>query len=238
MHEGAQALGVSLSPAQLKQFVTLYGLLRQGATQMNLTALHSERDVVLKHFVDSLGALQATLWKEPERSSLQVLDLGTGAGFPALPLAISCPALKMTAMDATQKKVAFVERTAEALGLTVRGLSGRAEDLGQDPIHRGRYDVVVTRAVASLPVLAELALPLLKEGGWLIAQKGQLEDAEVAQGERAISLLGGELHPIQRSHLPFLGDARALVQVHKVAPTPAKYPRRPGIPNKRPLGNE
>lgn len=199
---------------------------------MNLTALHSERDIVLKHFVDSLVCLKAGQWTEGAR----VLDLGTGAGFPALPLAIVRPDLHITALDATAKKVAFVAQTARELGLGVAGLSGRAEEVGRDPQHRGRYDVVVTRAVAALPILAELALPLLEMGGVLVAQKGQLTEEERTAGLRASAQVGGELAQEWQGTLPVLGDPRSLVIVRKVAETPATYPRRTGIPNKRPLG--
>lgn len=199
---------------------------------MNLTALQSERDIVLKHFVDSLGCLNAGEWA----TGAAVLDLGTGAGFPALPLAIVRPDLRITALDATAKKVAFVERTAQALGLAVQGLTGRAEEVGRDPQHRGAYDVVVTRAVAALPVLAELALPLLKPGGMLVAQKAQLSAEERAAGLRAAGLVGAELGGEWQGQLPVLGDARCLLVLRKVAETPDTYPRRTGIPNKRPLG--
>lgn len=199
---------------------------------MNLTALQSERDIVLKHFVDSLGCLSAGEWPQGAR----VLDLGTGAGFPALPLAIVRPDLQITALDATAKKVAFVERTARELGVSVTGLSGRAEEVGRSPQHRAHYDVVVTRAVAALPILAELALPLLKLGGVLVAQKGHLSEEERGAGLRAANQVGGELDTEWHGELPVLGDPRSLLILRKTAETPDSYPRRTGIPNKRPLG--
>lgn len=228
----AAEAGCPLTAAQEEQFAGLYRRLREGSAQMNLTALQNERDIVLKHFVDSLGCLLANGWQ----GAAEVLDLGTGAGFPALPLAIVRPELHITALDATAKKVAFVERTARELGLNVRGLAGRAEEVGREEAHRGRYDVVVTRAVAALPILVELSLPLLRMGGHLIAQKGQLLDDERTAGLRAAALVGGTLAGEWRGTLPVLGDPRSLIALEKTAETPETYPRRTGIPNKRPLG--
>ncbi|WP_189642091.1 16S rRNA (guanine(527)-N(7))-methyltransferase RsmG [Deinococcus piscis] len=232
LRQAAEEAGVALSDSQQEAFAQLYRRLLAGSAQMNLTALHDERDIVLKHFVDSLGCLAAGDWP----AGASVLDLGTGAGFPALPLAIVRPQLRITALDATAKKVAFVARTAEELGLPVTGLAGRAEEIGRDPEHRGRYDVVVTRAVAALPVLAELALPLLKLGGTLVAQKAQLSQEEREAGLRAAAQVGGELASEWSGSLPVLSDPRSLIVLRKVAQTPETYPRRTGIPNKRPLG--
>lgn len=233
LQEAAAELGQPLTPEQLLLFSRLYGHLQAASAQMNLTALQAERDVVLKHFADSLGCLRAGDW-----ASIQtLLDLGTGAGFPALPLAIALPRLKVTALDATAKKVAYVERTARELGLEVTGLTGRAEEVGRSPAARSRYDGVVTRAVASLPVLLELGLPLLREGGQLLAQKGQLSAEERAAGLRAAELLGAVLETEDHTPLPISGDPRCLLVFRKVQPTPENYPRRTGIPNKRPLGS-
>ncbi|WP_315941268.1 16S rRNA (guanine(527)-N(7))-methyltransferase RsmG [Deinococcus sp. Marseille-Q6407] len=232
LREAAAEAGQPLTAAQEDLFDHLYRRLQEGSAQMNLTALQSEQDVVLKHFVDSLSCLNAEAWQ----GAVKVLDLGTGAGFPALPLAIVRPELQITALDATAKKVAFVERTARELGVNVSGLSGRAEEIGRDEQHRGQYDVVVTRAVAALPVLAELALPLLKVGGVLVAQKGQLFDEERAAGLRAAEQIGGELAEEWQGTLPVLGDPRSLIVLRKVTQTPETYPRRTGVPNKRPLG--
>lgn len=231
MLNAAAELDLDLSP-QAELFGRLLDLLVAGADQVNLTSLRNERDIILKHFVDSLTCLRGG-WLDGEWS---VLDLGTGAGFPALPLAIVRPELRVTAMDATRKKVEFVGRTARDLGLAnVEPLTGRAETLGRQPGRREGYDRVVTRAVAALPILAELALPFLPVGGLLVAQKGALGPEELEAGTRAAAEVGGEVRAVEPFALPVLGDARTLVVVEKVAPTPERYPRREGVPNKQPL---
>ncbi|GAA5514335.1 ribosomal RNA small subunit methyltransferase G [Deinococcus carri] len=235
--DGAAALGLALTPEQVERFAHLLLLLTEASAQMNLTALREERDIVLKHFVDSLTCLRGG-WLDgagPEAAG-PVLDLGTGAGFPALPLAIMRPDLPTVPLDATRKKVEFVERTAQALGLArVHPLVGRAETLGRDPEQRGRYGRVVTRAVAALPILAELALPFLREGGLLVAQKGPITPEELEAGTRAAAEVGGEVRAVDPFTLPLTGDARTLVVIEKTGPTPERYPRREGVPNRKPL---
>ncbi|MDL2343262.1 16S rRNA (guanine(527)-N(7))-methyltransferase RsmG [Deinococcus sp. MIMF12] len=228
---GAEELGTDLSP-HVEAFARLLLLLQEGAAQTNLTAIRSEHDIVLKHFVDSLTCLRGR-WLDGDG---HVLDLGTGAGFPALPLAIVRPDLRLVPVDATAKKIAFVTRTAAALGLeNVTPLTARAEALGRDPAHRGGYDRVVTRAVASLPALAELALPLLREGGVLVAQKGLVSPEELEAGRLAAAEVGGEVRAVDAFALPVLGEARTLVVVGKTGPTPDRYPRREGVPARKPL---
>ncbi|GMA15663.1 16S rRNA (guanine(527)-N(7))-methyltransferase RsmG [Deinococcus metallilatus] len=230
--EGAKELGLDLTAEQVDRFGQLLDLLNEGSAQLNLTALRDERDIVLKHFVDSLTCLRGG-WLDGEQ---RVLDLGTGGGFPALPLAIVQPRLQIVPLDATRKKVEFVERTAQALGLeNVHPLVGRAENLGRDPQQRERYDRVVTRAVAALPVLAELALPFLRVGGLLVAQKGPLTPEELEAGTRAAAEVGGQVRAAEPFTLPLAGDARTLVIIEKTASTPERYPRREGVPNRKPL---
>ena len=233
---GAAKLGLEVG-AHLDTFAHLLDLLQEGNTRLNLTALKTEPDIVLRHFVDSLSCLRGGLLDGGGLDGeLQVLDLGTGAGFPALPLAIVRPKLHIVPMDSTRKKIEFVMATARALALNnVRPLVGRAETLGRDPAHREQYDRVVVRAVAALPVLTELALPLLRMGGLMVAKKGSLLDDELASGHRAARMLGGVLENVQTFGLPMSGAPRTLVCVRKTAPTPDKYPRREGVPAKSPL---
>lgn len=232
LHTGAFALGITLTPDQSEQFSRLYALLLDGNSRLNLTALKTEQDIVLKHFVDSLSCLRGGYLDTPGH----VLDLGTGGGFPSLPLAIVRPRLHITPMDATHKKIDFVRETAGSLGLNhIRPVTGRAETLGRDAAFREQYDRVVARAVTALPVLAELALPFLKVGGLLLAQKGALSSGELQAGAQAAAQLGGRVQEIDEFALPVLGDARTLVLVEKVRPTPDRFPRRDGIPNQQPL---
>lgn len=229
---GLGDLGVQVTPDQTRQFGHLLALLQEANTRVNLTALKTERDIVLKHFVDSATCLTGGHLDEP----VTVIDIGTGAGFPSLPLAILRPHLRITPLDSIRKKVDFVRSAAEALDLVgVTPMVGRAETLGQDSAHRDTYDRVVVRAVAALPVLMELAVPLLKPGGLLVAQKGAITDDELAAGNAAATAVGGDVVDIHSFPLPVLGDARTLVVVRKARPTPARYPRREGVPAQQPL---
>lgn len=231
LRRGAGALGVEVG-AQLPAFARLFTLLQEGNARLNLTALKTQEDIVLKHFVDSLTCLRGGYLE----GALEVLDLGTGAGFPTFPLALVQPELRFTPVDSIRKKMEFVRDTAAQLGLSqVTPLVGRAETLGRAPAHRERYDRVVVRAVASLPVLAELALPLLRDGGLLVAQKGALSADELNAGRRAAGEVGGKVQVVDPFELPVLGDARTLIVIEKLKPTPSKYPRREGVPAAQPL---
>ncbi len=229
--EGGWALGLDLRP-HLPAFSLLYQLLMATNQKVNLTALRTEREVVVKHFLDSLTLLQLPLWE----GSLRVLDLGTGAGFPGLPLKIVRPELEVVLLDAVRKKVAFLEEAVRALGLKgAYPLWGRAEALAHLPEHREGYHRVVVRAVAPLCVLAELGLPFLRVGGYLVAQKGPRVEEELAPLPRVLSPLGGALGGLHRLRLPFLEEERALVVLAKVAPTPGATPAARGFPRKKPL---
>ena len=230
--DGLHGFGLQPDPMAVQRFRHLLTLLQEGNARVNLTALKSEHDIVLKHFVDSASCLLGGHLA----GDLHVIDIGTGAGFPSLPLAILNPALRMTPLDSIRKKIDFVRATAEALEMNhVHPLVGRAETLGQTPEHRGRYDRVVIRAVAALPVVMELSLPLLRPGGLLVAQKGAIGAEEMAAGERAAAELGGQVISVEAFELPVLQDRRSLVIVEKTRPTPARYPRREGVPAQQPL---
>jgi len=199
----------------------------------NITAIESEEDIELLHFLDSLSLLEI----EEIRSAGRLVDIGSGAGFPALVLALALPGAKITALESARKKCAFIERAAEAIGaanMTVCCV--RAEDYGRS---RGRevYDVAVSRAVAALPVLAEYSIPLLRCGGSMVAMKGLVSDQEWSHGLAALGILGAE-EPRVIQLSPFSGAANRWVYVaKKTHVTPTGYPRRPGIPAKRPLGS-
>ncbi|AIZ46299.1 16S rRNA methyltransferase [Deinococcus radiopugnans] len=231
LRHGAGLLGLEIGE-QLPQFARLFALLQEGNARLNLTALKTQEDIVLKHFVDSLTCLRGGYLEGP----LTVLDLGTGAGFPTFPLSLVRPELHFTSVDSIRKKVDFVRDTAVQLGLEqVIPLVGRAEKLGRSADHREHYDRVVVRAVASLPVLAELALPLLREGGLLVAQKGAISADELNAGRRAAGEVGGKVQVVDPFELPVLGDARTLLVIEKLGRTPSKYPRREGVPTAQPL---
>jgi 16S rRNA (guanine527-N7)-methyltransferase len=200
--------------------------------KFNLTAIRDVDSIRTKHFLDSFSAILA--WKaSPPR---QLIDVGTGAGFPGIPLKILYPTLKLTLVESVGKKAMFCQHVVQVLGLEqVEVIQARAEDLGQNLQHRERYDWAVARAVANLNVLSEYLLPLIKIGGVMLAQKGESGPAEAQSAEEAMQLLGGKLKQLIPVHLPGVADDRYLVVVEKVAATPPKYPRKPGVPVKQPL---
>jgi len=236
---GAGALGLRLTDNQIAAFQTYYEELVAWNQRFNLTAIVDYEPVQIRHFLDSLSCLLADeVRRTLARPDARAIDVGSGAGFPGLPLKLVCPGLHLTLLEATGKKVTFLEHIVARLGLRrVSAIHGRAEDLAHEPAHREAYDLALARAVAELPVVAEYTLPFCKVGGWVVAQKGEAGAAEAWSAERAIALLGGELRRVVPVELPGLPEDRSLVVVEKVGPTPERYPRRPGMPGKRPLGD-
>lgn len=242
LFESAHLMGLKLNEEHLRAFEIYYKELVAWNEKFNLTAITDYDQVQVKHFLDSLTCLLAdedftrALCQQP---GIRVIDVGAGAGFPGLPLKIVCPGLQLTLLEATGKKVGFLEHIVGRLGLEgVEVIKGRAEELGRDAGHRERYDLALARAVAALPVLVEYALPFCKSGGLFVAQKGGEGDAEAKAAEGAIVALGGALRRIVHLELPHLTEPRSLVVVEKIATTPEKYPRRPGIPSKRPIKSQ
>ena len=238
--DGGTALGLHMTAKQQAAFQLYYEELVAWNRRFNLTAITDYDQVQIRHFLDSLSCLLA---KETRlalgRLNARVIDVGTGAGFPGIPLKLICLNTHLTLLEATGKKVAFLEHVVDRLGLqqTVTVIKARAEDLAHEANHRQRYDLALARAVADLPVVVEYTLPFCKVGGWVIAQKGETGAAEAWAAEKAITLLGGELRRVMPIELSGLPEDRSLVVIEKVSPTPEAYPRRPGIPSKRPLVN-
>jgi 16S rRNA (guanine527-N7)-methyltransferase len=232
---GAKKLGLPLNPRQVEQFHIYYQELITWNERINLTAITDYEEVQIKHFLDSLTVTLAL--KQPiGGEGLRLIDVGAGAGFPGIPLKILLPAIKLTLLEATAKKAAFLQHLRHKLGLDdVEIVVGRAEDIAHETQYREKFDIVLSRAVASLPTLAELTLPFCAIGGSFIAQKKGTIDLEISQATRAISLLGGKLREAKRIDLEEFTDERWLITIDKVLPTPQPYPRRPGIPAKRPL---
>lgn len=227
-----QMLGLRLTEGQLRAFESYSVELAAWNERVNLTAITEPGAVEMRHFLDSLSCL-LVLTPAP---GLRVLDVGTGAGFPGLPIKIVYPELRLTLLEATGKKVAFLEHLVAQLeleGVTV--VHARAEELGQQAGHRESYDWVLARAVAGMRVLIEYLLPFCKLGGHCLAQKGEDAPQEVAEAQEATSLLGGRIAQLTPVELPTVAETRYLVDIAKIAATPPAYPRRAGRPAKRPL---
>jgi 16S rRNA (guanine527-N7)-methyltransferase len=234
----AGQIGVALNAEALASFGRYRDLLLERNTQYNLTAIRDPEGIERKLFLDAL-AMEPTLDRivrtlpRNAEGRIRLVDVGTGAGFPGLPLKIVHPELDLTLVDATAKKVTFLNDVIAALGLeNARAVHGRAEDLGRDRAFRERFDIATARAVASLPVLLEYVLPLLKVGGTALLPKGLEIEEELRLGRRAAAQLGAEI--VSASHLSVEGTR--LIVVVKVSRTPTAYPRRTGIPGRSPLG--
>jgi len=232
---GAQKLGINFSSRQLEQYRIYYEELIDWNKKVNLTSITGYEEVQIKHFLDSLTV---TLAMKPQHGDkpLTVIDVGAGAGFPGLPLKITFPDMKLTLLEATVKKTKFLQTVIELLELRdAEIVSGRAEEAGHSPQYRERFDLVLSRAVAALPALAELTLPFCNIGGCVIAQKKGEIKAEVERARKAIDVLGGALREVKPVDLEELNDERYLVVIDKIRTSPDAYPRRAGMPVKRPI---
>ena len=232
VHEAKKLFGVHLTGRQVVALMTFERELLAWNEKFNLTAIRDAEGIRTKHFLDSFSCVLA--WKEnPPR---RLIDIGTGAGFPGIPLKILYPSMRLTLVESVGKKANFCRHMIETLKLeATEVVTARAEDVGQMPAHREAYDWAVARAVANLPVLVEYLLPLVQVGGAILAQKGQSGPAETHKAEKALKILGGRTRRLLPVTLPGVADERFLVVVDKVAATPPQYPRKPGIPAKKPL---
>ncbi len=231
--QAAQTLfNIHLTGRQVMSLITYERELMDWNQKFNLTAIREMEAIRTKHFLDSFSCVLA--WKANPPSRL--VDVGTGAGFPGLPLKILYPNLQLTLVESVGKKAMFCQHIVRVLGLDgVDVIQARAETLGQEPKHREAYDWAVARAVAQMNVLSEFLLPLVKVGGMMLAQKGESGPAEAQSAEGAMKLLGGRLKQVMQVNLPGVADDRFLILVEKTAATPPKYPRKPGVPAKTPL---
>ncbi len=223
---------ISINSQQLKVFQVFEDELLAWNEKFNLTAIRDREGIRVKHFLDSATCLKVM----PNMQNQRIIDVGTGAGFPGIPIKILVPSIKLTLVESIGKKAAFCQHMVELLGFQdVTVLTARAEELGQMSSHREQYDVAVARAVASLPILAEYLLPLVKVHGVVVAQKGDTAPAECQQAEHALKVLGGRLTQLTPVFLPGVTGDRYLVEIKKIAATPQIYPRKTGIPQKKPL---
>ena len=221
-----------LTGYQLDQLSQYERLLREWNQKISLTAICDAEGIQQKHFLDSISTVNVL----KKHNFSNVIDVGTGAGFPGLVVKILFPDIQLTLVESVGKKVQFCTVVAEKLGLShVSLFNERAEILGRDDRHREHYGVAIARAVAAMPILCEYLLPFVQRGGVMVAQKGESGPAETHLAENAIRLLGGKVNFIHQVTLPGVVEERYLVEIEKIAPTPERYPRRVGIPTKRPL---
>jgi len=234
--EGAGKLGIEFNARQVKQFELYYQELVEWNKKINLTAITDYSAVQVKHFLDSLTITLALPKEKVERPDFNIMDIGTGAGFPGVPLKILFPQPRLVLIEPTTKKTAFLHHIIRKLEMeNVEVLNSRAEEAAHLLLYREQFALVLSRAVALLPTLVELTLPFCQIGGRFIAQKkGEIEQ-EINRAKKAIAALGGKLDQIRKIELDEFNGVRYLVIIDKIYPTPSKYPRRPGLPRQRPI---
>ena len=234
--EQVKAFGVQLTAKQLEQFKQYETILLAWNQHTNLTAIREPAEIRQRHFLDAFSCVDPFLQLTPDLEKRRLIDIGTGAGFPGLPLKIAYPELHLTLVDSVRKKTDFLNVVVRELALPkIEIHHARAEDLGRTPEFREQFDWAIARSVAPLTILVELLLPLVRLGGYVLAQKGSGAEDELTEAAQAIKLLGGEPHQVFDYHLPHRPYRHTNVIIAKKQPTPGKYPRRPGIPAKRPL---
>lgn len=232
LKKAAAEIGFALTEEQINSFNNYYQLLIEWNKKINLTAITEPKEVAVKHFIDSLTCLKIVAIPP----GAKILDIGTGAGFPGIPLKIFRPDLNITLMDSLNKRVTFLNEVITNLGLTdIRALHDRAEDFGRKKEQREKYDYVISRAVARLAVLSEYCLPCVKINGYFISQKGPDIAEELSEANKAIEVLGGSPADVHKLQLPLIEDGRSLVVIKKIKPTPTPYPRKAGTPAKKPI---
>lgn len=225
---------VLLTDVQLAQFEQYYDRLIEKNKVMNLTAITEREDVILKHFIDSLAlARYVKLWEK----EYKIIDVGTGAGFPGIPLKIAFPNLQVTLFDSLNKRIKFLQKMIDTLKLKeITAVHGRAEEGARDKNMREKYDFAVSRAVANMAVLSEYCIPFVKVGGYFIPYKTGTVEEEITQGKKAIQILGGKIEKIEKLMLPDSDISRSFVFIKKEKQTPKAYPRKAGTASKQPLG--
>lgn len=230
--KGCEELGISLDETQRQQFIDFYEYLIEKNKVMNLTGITEFQEVLVKHFLDSLSCVKAWDIKNAET----LIDVGTGAGFPGIPLKIAFPHLQMCLLDSLKKRVGFLEETFSVLKLKgIRAVHGRAEEFAKKKEYREKYDLCVSRAVSNLSTLTEYCLPFVKCGGCFISYKSGKVQEEIEAGKNAVRLLGGEIKDTVFFTLPQSDIERSLILIEKRKPTPGRYPRKAGTPLKEPL---
>ena len=232
LEEGCRELGITLDEIQKKQFTDFYEYLVEKNKVMNLTGITEFQEVLVKHFLDSLACVKAVDMSRIKR----IMDIGTGAGFPGVPLKIAFPHLEACLLDSLKKRVNFLEETFQLLKLeNITAIHGRAEEYAKNKQYRETYDLCVSRAVSNLATLSEYCLPYVKTGGYFISYKSGTVQEEVEQAQKAVKILGGKIQDVVYFQLPDSEIQRSLVVIEKIKATPGRYPRKAGTPLKEPL---
>lgn len=232
LEQGCLEMGITLDQKQKQQFIDFYEYLIEKNKVMNLTGITEFPEVLVKHFLDSLSCVKAVDMQKVSR----IMDVGTGAGFPGVPLKIAFPHLEACLLDSLKKRVNFLEETFDILKLTdITAIHGRAEEYAKNKGYRESFDLCVSRAVSNLATLSEYCLPYVKTGGSFISYKSGTVQEEVQQADKAVKILGGKIRDVVYFQLPDSEIQRSLVVIEKVKPTPGKYPRKAGTPLKEPL---
>lgn len=230
--EKVKELSIVLNDKQIQQFEQYYNILVEWNKVMNLTAITEYEEVVEKHFLDSLTIVNAIHVEKIET----LIDVGTGAGFPGIPLKIAFPHLKVTLLDSLNKRIKFLDEVIDLLELNdIKAIHGRAEDYAKQAEYREQYDICVSRAVANLATLSEYCLPYVKVDGLFVPYKSGEIDEELKSSEKAVSILGGKVEEVVKFQLPGTDIGRSFVKIHKIKETKKKYPRKAGMPTKEPL---
>ena len=230
-------INIEISDDQINCFEKYYELLIEKNKVMNLTAITDKEDVIVKHFIDSIALIPYLLDKGINiNNELKIIDIGTGAGFPGLPLKIMMPDVKFTLLDSLNKRVSFLNEVIDELKLKdIEALHGRAEDYASDNKYREKYDICVSRAVANLSTLSEYCIPFVKEDGFFISYKAGESEEEINKSKNAIKILGGKINKVEEFVLPGTDASRVFVFIRKQELTDKKYPRKAGVPAKKPL---
>ncbi len=230
--DGLKILGIEASEEQIEKLIVFKKILLEWNEKLNLTAITDEKEIIIKHFLDSATCISTGYI----RNGMDIIDVGTGAGFPGIPMKILKNGVKMTLLDSLNKRIIYLDEVIKSLGLEgVSAIHSRAEEAGSSGSHRGKYDIALSRAVASMNVLCEYCLPFVKRGGYFLCQKGPEVEEEMRKAEKAIRILGGAVREIKHFILPLSDIKHSIVIIEKISDTPTKYPRKPGKPSANPI---
>ena len=230
--EGAKTLGIGLVEDEVYNFSLYKELLKEWNQKINITSITDDVEIDIKHFIDSLTPFNTNLFKK----DIKIIDIGTGGGFPGIPLKIVNKDMEVVLLDSLNKRINFLNEVIKRLKLkNIVAIHGRAEELGRNINHREKYDIAISRAVASLNTLSEYSIPFVKVGGYFISMKGPDVDGELKDAERGIKILGGKVKDVKKITLPLSDITHSLIIIEKIKETPTKYPRGGGKPKKNPL---